>query len=565
MDRFDLSLKVLHRRVCIQLLILLTALSAGCNPTRLAFVSNSDGVDHIYSMTWMDWLGSPSPIVANITNHPLQTDRYPDISPDGTRIAYASERGGDHAIVVRNLNDATGASETVLVLGPDRKIRPRWSHNQDWIAYAEYSGGANQARIMAVNLSGGAPMAVTNPAPGESDSVGHDYFDNGNKIVFSRRNPSSNSYDLYFINSDGSGPVQPIVASQIVNEILPVISHDQSRLAFVSYIPLAAGWLEYVTVMDAATFATQHVFQFQPPVGGRRIGSLAFSHDDQKLYIATRVAEVSATENRNRYEIFAVNLDGSGAVRLTDNQWFDSDPSALPVTAAPSTPPCLVSWWPGDNNANDVAGTNHGTLYGGVSYVPGVLGSAFSFDGIDDYLLVAPNANLNITGDLTIVMWAKRSMFGTNLPGSSLIMQGNTSGPLGTPGAKGAYFLRFMAYSDQLEAGYYTPSGGSFGVGGPSISDTQFHHYAYVRSGGGVTVSHYLDGVFHNSHTFSDGPGDASGTPLVIGAFRSDLISTGIGLHFSGVIDEVAIFNCALSADQINTIYHNGIQALSGS
>jgi hypothetical protein len=54
------------------------------------------------------------------------------------------------------------------------------------------------------------------------------------------------------------------------------------------------------------------------------------------------------------------------------------------------TPPPtnIVSWWSGDGNANDIAGVNHGALQNGVTFAPGKVGQAFSFDGIDDFVSV---------------------------------------------------------------------------------------------------------------------------------------------------------------------------------
>jgi streptogramin lyase len=46
------------------------------------------------------------------------------------------------------------------------------------------------------------------------------------------------------------------------------------------------------------------------------------------------------------------------------------------------TPPLgLVGWWPGDGNANDLISSNFGTISGGVTFAPGKVGQAFSFDG----------------------------------------------------------------------------------------------------------------------------------------------------------------------------------------
>src|SRR5438270_12952784 len=48
-------------------------------------------------------------------------------------------------------------------------------------------------------------------------------------------------------------------------------------------------------------------------------------------------------------------------------------------------PPNMVSWWPGDGNANDIQGGNNGTLQGGATFASGKVGQAFSFDGVNDY------------------------------------------------------------------------------------------------------------------------------------------------------------------------------------
>jgi len=48
-----------------------------------------------------------------------------------------------------------------------------------------------------------------------------------------------------------------------------------------------------------------------------------------------------------------------------------------------SAPIDLVSWWPGDEDAKDVVGDNDGTLQNGTTLVPGIVGQAFSFDGVD--------------------------------------------------------------------------------------------------------------------------------------------------------------------------------------
>ena len=50
----------------------------------------------------------------------------------------------------------------------------------------------------------------------------------------------------------------------------------------------------------------------------------------------------------------------------------------------------LVSWWPGDGNANDIVGINPGALQNGATFVTGQVEQAFRFDGMDDFVKVPP-------------------------------------------------------------------------------------------------------------------------------------------------------------------------------
>ena len=58
---------------------------------------------------------------------------------------------------------------------------------------------------------------------------------------------------------------------------------------------------------------------------------------------------------------------------------FLSSSASAQTCAQP--PAGLVSWWPGDGNAQDIIGPNDGTLQGGATFAPGVVGEAFKLNG----------------------------------------------------------------------------------------------------------------------------------------------------------------------------------------
>ncbi len=78
----------------------------------------------------------------------------------------------------------------------------------------------------------------------------------------------------------------------------------------------------------------------------------------------------------------------------------------LPGNCLPP-PSGLVGWWPGEGNANDIAGTNNGTLQGGASAgAAGVVGAAFSVNGTSSYVQIPDSPSLHPT-NFTIETWVR--------------------------------------------------------------------------------------------------------------------------------------------------------------
>jgi hypothetical protein len=102
---------------------------------------------------------------------------------------------------------------------------------------------------------------------------------------------------------------------------------------------------------------------------------------------------------------------------------------ALPQTS--DAPPVviggLVGWWRGENNADDSAGTNNGALVRGATFAPGMVGQAFSLDGVDAYIEVPNGPALNPADAISVEVWYKPtiSFFGSG--NDSLVDKGYTS------------------------------------------------------------------------------------------------------------------------------------------
>ncbi|NOS68555.1 MAG: hypothetical protein HOP33_01315, partial [Verrucomicrobia bacterium] len=86
------------------------------------------------------------------------------------------------------------------------------------------------------------------------------------------------------------------------------------------------------------------------------------------------------------------------------------------------TPSGLVSWWRGESNANDTISTNHGTLQNGATFAAGKSGLAFNLDGIDDYVQVGNKPELVMSNAMTIEAWIYPTGSGNGPEGNGTIV-----------------------------------------------------------------------------------------------------------------------------------------------
>src|SRR5262249_14080018 len=101
--------------------------------------------------------------------------------------------------------------------------------------------------------------------------------------------------------------------------------------------------------------------------------------------------------------VSAANV-GTYAVTITDaaDSTLTSSNATLTLLNCLLPPPGLVSWWPGDGNANDIQDGNNGTLQGGATFAAGKVGQAFSFDGASGSVVVPDSPSLDVTTQFTL-------------------------------------------------------------------------------------------------------------------------------------------------------------------
>jgi hypothetical protein len=264
---------------------------------------------------------------------------------------------------------------------------------------------------------------------------------------------------------------------------------------------------------------------------------------------------VTATDvnGDGKVDLISANAHNSSLSVLTNGTPFPS-PSCYPPPAG------LVGWWKGDGNGNDSVGTNNAEVSPGVTYVPAEVGLGFSVNAQANQVLVpdAPELNFGSNQDFSVEAWVQPNNDGRGFPYVMDIVEKRYVPPP-YPNYSTAQGWEFCLINGQLGGQISQSVTGSwiiFGPAGPDLRDGRFHHVAMTLNRNLTTGGKlYVDGQLVLTFDPSSQAGDLSNTqPLLIGKHPDPAIDG----FFYGIIDEVSIYNSALSAEAIQAIYHTG-------
>ncbi len=218
----------------------------------------------------------------------------------------------------------------------------------------------------------------------------------------------------------------------------------------------------------------------------------------------------------------------------------------------------LMAYYPLDGNADDQSvNASHGSLFGAEPTLDrfGQTDGAYLFDGVDDYIVAAADALP--TAERTVSFWFKTDTV-ENRPGM-LGYGGNTCGTSWLMGVNlsGAESFRMSSHCNVNTINYNydrNPTG-------------KWVHYAVTTNAGGATI--YVDGMAKAHNTTFVSNTYVAGKELIIGAVigpdgLGPYTDAGVG-YFAGAIDEVCIYDRALVASEIQTLFRAGMPILGQS
>jgi GH25 family lysozyme M1 (1,4-beta-N-acetylmuramidase) len=209
-----------------------------------------------------------------------------------------------------------------------------------------------------------------------------------------------------------------------------------------------------------------------------------------------------------------------------------------PLTNAPNSnliPTNFVDFYPAEANCNDVFGSYPYTPHGNFTYGNGKIGLGWKFNGSNTYLT---NAAPSMAVPWTFSLWVNRQ----NAPGTSAGLVSD-----------GTYSLKLEQYNATRQVGLTKFGVGDYNFGYSAPANT-WVHLTFVGTSTGTKL--YANGVQVGSLTNS--------IPLPRQYLGADYLTSTSGIldYTTATVDEVLVFNRALSTTEISTLYNAGTGGL---
>jgi hypothetical protein len=218
-----------------------------------------------------------------------------------------------------------------------------------------------------------------------------------------------------------------------------------------------------------------------------------------------------------------------------------------PINIVPSLG--LVAHYPFDGNALDkTTNLNHGTVNGAELTLDrnGCPNSAYLFDGINDYINLgsSPIFNLATYQAFTFSVWVKaNSLSSFNVIFSKYISASSNR----------SYAFRY-APENKISLMLFQNGGNTNNQSLEHFVDNNWHQITWVYESSGFSQV-FVDGVFATSRTFPYPMYPNSSALAVIGATHASGSGQTFDGNFSGSLDEFRLYNRALSAEEIMSLY----------
>lgn len=204
----------------------------------------------------------------------------------------------------------------------------------------------------------------------------------------------------------------------------------------------------------------------------------------------------------------------------------------------------LVAYYPFNGNAYDASGNHNNGLVRGPSLTKDRFGnsnSAYLFDGQRDYIEVPDSDLLDIKKDISITGWFKVNSFSSEWLTiiNKAASDSNDTFEISINRSKYLHFPLMLGAGNRTA--YNTTN---------IVMQRKWHFFAVVYSGEEVRM--YIDGKLNRSYVVRNKPLHTNDHNLIIGAEKEHVN----GPHFfNGIIDDIRLYNRAISASEASKLY----------
>ena len=243
----------------------------------------------------------------------------------------------------------------------------------------------------------------------------------------------------------------------------------------------------------------------------------------------------------------------------SDTLTFNILPSNLPSNG-------LIAWYPFNGNANDESGNgNNGSVDGSTlsSDRNNHQNSSYSFDGSDDFISIGNDSSLNPSGSVTFSSWFNLN----DLNNNNNIIIGRNNNNSGSDGYGYNYGILIDSNdgSSKLRVGIGQESNGSITDVDHirTINANEWIHYATTYDQSKIRV--YVNGTqVHSTNLSRSGGNHQNNFETFIGKYRPQSSgSQQANQHFRGKLDDIGMWNRALTAAEVAQLYTGEIDVVS--
>ncbi|MCW3462993.1 LamG domain-containing protein [Chitinophaga nivalis] len=222
----------------------------------------------------------------------------------------------------------------------------------------------------------------------------------------------------------------------------------------------------------------------------------------------------------------------------------------------------LIAYWPLDGcvNTNDVSGNGHHGTPNNTTLTTdrfGTANGAFYFNGTNSYIDVEDDVDLRLTNtDFTLSAWVKLDSY--NAASGSHILTKRSDNPYG-------YIFSVRGSTTAVPGvSFFGPGGNYINAFGTKVITTgSWHLVTAVYRLGQRQLSLYVDGILDNTSAGLSPLDAPEAAKLYIG--RDEITSSSTnGAFFHGALDDIRIYNRALTGGEIQELYGKTIAPAAG-